>query len=294
MLRASQAAYLIREATAGFSRRRLTTSVTVLIMGSALLVLALFILVALNLGIMLERARAGVDIRVFLVEGLDAERQAALQPPFLAIPGVSRAHFIGKQQALAELSADLGEAADVLALLPENPLPASYHLELLPGYREPAAVEAIAVELRRWPEVEDVVFSQAWLNALAVWAELFRWGSLIVLLVVLIASVFVISNTVRLTMAGSRRAIEIQILVGATDGFIRTPFLIEGVLHGLLAGVLAMGALAGGYRLLALRLEGLAFFSAGQIAGFILFCMALGLLGSLAAISRFLRQRIAE
>ena len=250
MLRRAQLAYLARESVAGFTRRRLTTGVTILIMGSALLVLALFVLVVLNLGMMLERGRAGVDVRVFLVEGLDPARQASLQPPFLSIPGVQSVRFITKEQALAELRAELGEEADVLEVLPENPLPASYHLELSAGHRDAASVARIAAELRRWPEVEDVVFSQAWIEALETWVELFRWGSLIVCLVVLIAAVFVISNTVRLTMASSRRVIEIQMLVGATNGFIRTPYLVEGMLHGLLAGLLAMGVLAAGYRLL--------------------------------------------
>jgi cell division transport system permease protein len=291
MLRREQLAHLARESVAGFSRRRLTTGVTILIMGSALLVLALFVLVALNLGMMLERARAGVDLRVFLVEGLDAERQAALHLPFVTIPGVQTARFISKEHALAELQAELGEEAGVLDILPENPLPASYHLELEAGHRDPDAVARIAAELRRWPEVEDVVFSQAWIEALETWTELFRWGSLIVSLLVLIAAVFVISNTVRLTMASSRRVIEIQMLVGATDWFIRTPYLVEGMLHGLLAGLVAMGLLAGGYQLLAMRLAGLAFFSPAQVAGFVLFCIVLGLLGSLAAIGQYLRLR---
>jgi cell division transport system permease protein len=291
VLRRAQTAYLLRESMAGFSRRRLTTGVTILIMGSALLLLALFILVTLNLGIMLERARSGVDVRVFLVEGIDAERQAALQPPFLAIPGVQKAHFISKEQALTELRGELGDVADLLEILQENPLPSSYHLELAPGFRTAEAVDAIVEELRRWPEVEDVVFSQAWVAALENWTDLFRWSSLVVTLLVLIASIFVISNTVRLTMAGSRRAIDIQILVGATDGFVRTPFLIEGMIHGLLAGLLAMGLLAAGHKLLALRLEGLVFFSAGQIGGFVLFGVVLGLFGSLTAIGQYLRRR---
>jgi cell division transport system permease protein len=291
MLRRGQLAYLARESLAGFSRRRLTTGVTILIMGSALLVLALFVLVALNLGMMLERARAGVDVRVFLVDGLDAERQAALQPPFLAVPGVQVARYISKEQALAELQRELGDEAGLLETLPENPLPASYHLELAPGHRDADAVARIAADLRRWPEVDDVVFSQVWLAALENWAELFRWGSLIVSLVVLVAAVFVISNTVRLTMASSRRVIEIQILVGATDGFVRSPFLIEGMLHGLFAGIVAMGVLAGGFHLLSLRLAGLEFFSLGQVAGFVLFCVLLGFLGSMAAISQYLRLR---
>jgi len=293
MLRTAQLGHLARESVAGFHRRKLTTGVTILIMGSALLVLALVVLVALNLGLMLERARESVDLRVFLVDGLDAERQAALQPPFLALPGVREARFISKDQALSELRRELGDDADVLEILDENPLPASFHLELEPDYRGTAAVDALAADLRRWPEVADVVFSRAWVGALETWARLFRWGSLVISLVVLIAAVFVISNTVRLTMAASRRLIEIQMLVGATDAFIRTPFLVEGMLHGLLAGLLAMGALSLGFRLLAVRVHGVTFFTTGQVAGFVVFCVVLGLLGSLAAIGQYLRMRRA-
>jgi cell division transport system permease protein len=291
VIRPEQLAYLARESVAGFHRRKLTTGVTILIMSSALLVLALFVLVALNLGIMLEKAQQNVDVRVFLAEGLEGQRLAALQHPFLAIPGVREARFISKEQALAELRRELGEDADVLEVLQENPLPASYHLELTPGHRSPEAVDAIAAELKRWPEVEEVVFSRSWVATLETWARLFRWGSLVVSLLVLIAAIFVISNTVRLTMAGSRRVIEIQMLVGATDGFIRTPFLIEGMIHGLLAGVLAMGVLAMGHRLLEVRLSGLAFFTPVQMGGFVVFCIILGLLGSLAAIGQYLRLR---
>jgi cell division transport system permease protein len=291
MLRREQLAFLARESVAGFHRRKLTTGVTILIMSSALLVLALFVLVALNLGIMLERAQQGVDVRVFLVDGLSSERSAALQPPFLAIPGVREARYISREQALAELRRELGEDADILDVLDENPLPASYHLELAADHRSPEAVDAMAAELRRWPEVEDVVFSRAWVATLASWARMFRWGSLAVSVLVLIAAVFVISNTVRLTMSGSRRIIEIQILVGATNAFIRAPYLLEGMIHGLLAGVLAMGALAAGHRLLAVRLDGVEFFSAAQVAGFVVFCVLLGLLGSVAAINQYLRVR---
>lgn len=291
MLKAAQLRYLAGESFAGFRRRKLTTGVTVLIMSSSLLVLALMVLVTLNLGVALERTRANVDVRVFLVTGLDAERQAALQPPFLSIPGVREVRFISQEQALAEMREMLGADADVLEMLDENPLPATYHLELGKGHRTPEAVAQIAAELRRWPEVDDVVYSEAWVGALATWAKAFRWGSLVVSLIVLGAAVFVISNTVRLTMASSRRLIEIQMLVGATNGFIRTPFLVEGVVHGLLAGVLAMGLLAVGFQLLAVRFDGLTFFSPVQIGGFVVFCVLLGWIGSMAAVGQYLRLR---
>jgi len=84
----TQIGYLLRESFAGFTRRKLTTGVTILIMGSALLILALFTIVTLNLGSLLETARGGIDLRVFLHEELGAQREAELQPRSVVIPGV--------------------------------------------------------------------------------------------------------------------------------------------------------------------------------------------------------------
>ncbi len=293
MLRAAQLQYLARESVAGFHRRKLTTGVTILIMGSSLLVLALFVLVTLNLGGLLERARGGIDLRVFLVDSLDDARLAALQPNLVSIPGVQSAHFITKDQALAELRSELGDDADVIDLLDENPLPASYHLELEPSARTSQAVARISEEVKRWPEVEDIVYSKGWVLTLERWNRIFQWASLVVSLIALVAAVFVISNTVRLTMASSARVIEIQKLVGATNAFIRTPFLVEGVLEGVLAGAIAMGALAVGHRLVAGRLQDIIFFTPAQIAGFVVLCVGLGLLGSWAAMRKYLHMKDA-
>jgi cell division transport system permease protein len=294
VLSTSQLSYLVRESFSGFTRRKLTTGVTILIMGSALLVLALFTIVTLNLGGLLESARDAIDVRVFLVEGLTAAEQAELQPRLIAIPQVAQVRYISKETALTEFRAQLGEDADLVDALEENPLPASYQLVLVPEARTAEVVRQIEREVRPWPETEDVVFGQAWIETVERWHERFRLASLVVTLVVLVAAVYVISNTVRLTMASQARAIEIMMLVGATNGFIRTPYLAEGVLQGLLGGALAMGVLGATYLVLRQQLTGLLFFTPAQIAGFVLFCVALGFCGSWAAVRKYLRLQGSE
>ena len=291
MLRSAQAVYLFRESFAGFHRRKLTTGVTILIMGSALLVLAILTLATLNMGQMLESARSGIDMRVFLREGLSAERMAALQPRLVTIPGVQRVAWISPATALAQFKEGLGEDASIMDLLDSNPLPASYHLTLTPEARNQKAVAAIRDEIAIWPEVSETLFNQGWIDALERWTFRFRMASLVVGLIVFVAAVFVISNTVKLTMAASARVIQIQKLVGATNAFIRTPYLCEGMIQGLLAGMLAMGLLAGAGWVLNDRLGGVVFFSAGQIAGFILFCVLLGLSGSYTAMRKYLTMQ---
>jgi cell division transport system permease protein len=176
-------------------------------------------------------------------------------------------------------------------LLDSNPLPASYHLTLTPEARNQKSVVAIRDEIADWPEVSETLFNQGWIDALERWTFRFRMASLVVGLIVFVAAVFVISNTVKLTMAASARVIQIQKLVGATNAFIRTPYLCEGMIQGLLAGLLAMGLLAGAGWLLNDRMGGVVFFSSGQIAGFILFCVVLGLSGSYAAMRKYLTMQ---
>ena len=288
MLRKAQVEYLVQESFSGFSRRKLTTGVTILIMGSALLILALLTLVTLNLGHMLDMARQGIDMRVFLAEGLDPGRHAELQPRLVVIPGVGWVSYISSESALAEFRAQLGQDAGLLDMMADNPLPASFRLSLTPEARNLESVQQIQAEIAVWPEVAEIVFNQEWIHALERWSFRFKLASLIVGLLVFLAAVFVIANTVKLTLASSARVIEIQKLVGATNHFIRTPFLCEGMIHGLLAGALAMSLLAVTGWSLGDRLGGMVFFNVGQVVGFVLLCIILGLIGSFAAIRKYL------
>ncbi len=291
MLNRAQTSYLFRESFAGFHRRKLTTGVTILIMGSALLVLAILTLITFNMGLMLENARQGIDMRVFLKSDLADEQMAELQPRLIVIPGVKEVTWISPESALSEFKANLGEDAGILEMLDENPLPASFHLTLTAGSRDLESVRAIRSEIAAWDEVAEILFNQSWIDALEQWTFRFRMASLIAGLIVFIAAVFVISNTVKLTMASSARVIQIQKLVGATNGFIRTPYLAEGVIQGFLAGAVAMGLLAATGWLFGDRLGGIVFFTPAQIVGFILFCVTLGLVGSWSAMRKYLTMQ---
>jgi cell division transport system permease protein len=288
VLRPEQIAYLLRESVAGFHRRKLTTGVTVLIMASALLALSLFTLVTINLGVILESARSGIDMRVFLQEELPDHVRGDMQLRLLAIPGVQSADYIGKEEAMADFRRELGEDAELLDSLPENPLPASYHVTLTAEARNSATAQTIREQIAVWPAVSDIAFSQAWVEVLERWAFLFRMASLLIGLVVFVAAVFVISNTVKLTVASSARVIEIMKLVGATNSFIRTPFLCEGMLEGLLGGTIAMAILTGAYAVMRPHVAEMVFFTPWQVTGFILFCVCLGFIGSYAAMRKYL------
>ncbi len=288
MLSRTQVGYLTRESFAGFRRRKLTTGVTILIMASSLMVLAVLTMTTLNLAHMLETARQGIDMRVFLRDDMDQERLAELQPRLIRIPGVAGVQWISAEMALQEFRSTLGEDEDLLTLLDSNPLPASYRLSLTAGSRSLASIRAIRDEIAGWEEVSDILFNQEWINVLESWTYRFQVASLVVGVLVFLAAIFVISNTVKLTIASSAGVIRVQKLVGATNMFIRTPFICEGMIQGFLGGALAMGMLAVAMHIMNDELGGLVVFSTGQMAGFVLLCVGLGLIGSWTAMGKYL------
>jgi cell division transport system permease protein len=137
--------------------------------------------------------------------------------------------------------------------------------------------------------VAEVRYGDLWVQRLERYVQVFLLLDLIVGVVVAISALFVISNTVRLTVLARSRTIEIMRLVGATDWFIRTPFVVEGALQGALAGGIAMGVLWTVHHYATQFVGPLIFYDGPQVAGFIALCAIVSALGSLTSLRRFLR-----
>ncbi|HXN55723.1 MAG TPA: ABC transporter permease, partial [Myxococcales bacterium] len=157
-------------------------------------------------------------------------------------PGLD-AVYVGRAEALSRLRVELGDLGAALDGLPQNPLPPT--LELRP--RAPlsaSAVRALAGRLRELPGVSDVDYGREWLEKLEALGRALRAAGGLALTLVVGAALLVVANTIRLAVYARRDEIEIMKLVGATDGHVRLPFLLEGALQGLLGAVLALGGLA--------------------------------------------------
>ncbi len=290
MYGATQMRYLVREAFLGLARRRISGSVAVLIMGSALLMLALFSIITINLDAILQSLRGNVDAEAFLEEGLEEGQRQNLQQELLSLDGVDAVYFISPKQAIEEFRRDLGEDASLLDVLDENPLPASFRIRLAKDVIHDAdRMEELLGVIGRFPGVDEVVSQVDLIRHLDHLGRVFVIVDLVVGLLVLISAIFVISNTVRLTVEERARSIDIMKQVGATNWFIRMPFLLSGALQGALAGALAMGLLMIAHRVLQNEVGGVYFFGPGQIVGFIVLSTLLGAVGSATALRRHLR-----
>lgn len=208
--------------------------------------------------------------------------------------------LVTPRAALERLARELGPAADVLRGLARDPLPPSLELRVPPGFRDPSSLRLLAEELQRRREVSAVDWGEAAVERLGALARALRWGGLFAFAVLLAATVVVVSATLQLAIYARRGEVEIQKLVGATDRFVRAPFLIEGVLQGLTGAALALLGLGLVLHAVAPQLETLFRFlqvpqSASTLWGLRgtleLFGVGaiLGLVGSFLAVGRALR-----
>ncbi|MBW1988148.1 MAG: ABC transporter permease [Deltaproteobacteria bacterium] len=202
-----------------------------------------FALALENLSALMERWHDNARIMVYLEDGAADEAGGDIGSALEKIPGVTAVDFISAKRALEELSGQLGAQAGVLEGLEENPLPDAYELtvDLSLGAEVVRTAARMAGEI---PGVADVEYGQAWLSRFEVFVRLFRVFALSLGILLLVAGVFITASTIRLVLYNRAEEISIMRLVGATEGFIRAPFYIQGAFQGLAGGLLALALLA--------------------------------------------------
>jgi cell division transport system permease protein len=240
-----------------------------------------------------------VQVTVYLSPGLDEEGATVLRERMEASSG-GRASLVPPQAALERLARELGDLGEALAQLPENPLPPSLELQVPAERRTPGALKALAEELRGLPGVTGVDYGEEAVERLSAISRALRVGGWVAFAVVLLATVVIVSATLQLAIYARREEIEIQKLVGATDRFVKVPFLIEGFLQGLLGAGVALGGLMLFERLVDPWLNSVFAFLLGPggpspllvpalAAQLMALGCGLGLGGSFIAVGRFLR-----
>lgn len=240
-----------------------------------------------------------VQLTVYLRDGATVEEAQGVSR-ILDQKTHGESHVISPDEALGRLSKELGDVGSVLGHLPENPLPASVELKLPRDQRDPVTLKRLATEIRAMPEVSAVDYGEEAVERLSALSRAARIGGLLASLIIGFATVIIISATLQLAIYARREEIEIQKLVGATDRFVKAPFLLEGILQGLLGATVAAAALWTFGAFAAPRLgEVLSFLSVGSVPPQLLTGSlvaelfgagaALGLCGSFVAVGRFLR-----
>jgi cell division transport system permease protein len=285
---------LTREALLSFRRAPLLSALSVTTIAFSLFTVGLFGLVAINLREALRGLEERVEIVAFVLRGTPAETITLATQDIAAFPEVRDVGFVTEQQALARARAELVEFRDAYRDLQVNPLPASIEVRLKEGYRDAATVERVAERLRGFSFVDDVRFGRDWVRRLDQLRNVAGLVGLVIGLAFAAVAIVIIGVTIRLTILQRAREISIMRLVGATNWFIRGPFLLEGALKGLLGGLLSLALCYGGYLLFrdstGGTFGGLLFFRPQHMLLLVVFGVLLGLAGSLVSVGRHLKN----
>jgi len=280
----------VREALLAFRRAPLLSALSVTTIAFSLFVLGLFGLVAVNLRQALRGVAERVEIVAYVLPGTQIETVTLAEQDIEAFPEVLSADYVSEDSALGRARRELVEFRDLLRELERNPLPASIEVKLKPGYQDAAHVNAVADRLRGFAFVDDVRYGRDWVEKLDRLRGLAAAVGVVVGAAFAVVAVIIIGTTIRMAVLQRSREIAIMRLVGATDGFIRRPFLLQGALKGLLGGLVAIGLSYAAYVLINRFLIASSFFSAAQALGVVLFGTVIGLIGSLLPVGRHLRR----
>lgn len=279
--------YSIREGIEGFRRAPFSCFVSLSTVALALTMLGVFAAASLNLNRLAAALQQRITFELFIVDTLEGAAIAELEKQIRSIPGVATVEFVSKEAAAQVIKEEFG--ADVLEILGENPLPASFRVALAPRSRSAPVAESVAARLRALKGVSEVVYRAELFRLLDRYFQLAITIDVVVGLALVLGSVLVVFNTIRLIIHAKRQIIGTMKLVGATPGFIRRPFLVEGMLQGGGGGAMAVFFLWVLVRLASLEAPHLLvlprlFYPSILAAG-----IGLGWMGSLVAVRRLLK-----
>jgi cell division transport system permease protein len=281
--------YMFSESWIMLNRRLGAAVISVFIMGLSLLILVIFLLVTLNVAVMIDKASEELRIFVYLEDGTGRDRSQEIQLSLLGMNGVEEVVFVSKDDALKAFKEAIGEESDLLDALERNPLPDAYRLKLQHDMMRSDELQRLARQIEEWNGIEEVRYGERWFDRGEKIVRGFYVADLVLGLIIFLSVVFVISNTVRLTILYRRKTIEVVKLVGAPNSYIQVPFIIEGAIQGIVAALLALGLGFLIYYFANRYFPGISFFQLEAALLFVLFCSALGAVGSYMAMRRFMK-----
>lgn len=283
-----------REALRTFQRTPLLSALSIASIGFSLFTVGLFGLVALNFQATLRSMAERVEVVAFVLRGTPTEAITQASQDIQAFPEVMEVRYVSEDQALARAREELVEFKEAYRDLETNPLPASIEVQLRPDFRDALSAQRVAERIKSFGFVDDVRYGRDWVERLDKLRNMAAVVGLVIGLAFAVVAIVIIGVTIRITVLQRAGEISIMRLVGATNRYIRGPFLLEGTLKGVLGGLMAILMCWATFAIFRKTTgemgSSLVFFEPGQLALMVLFGTGIGLLGSLLSIGRHLRH----
>jgi cell division transport system permease protein len=280
--------YVLKAAASSIARNRLMAFVSLGVMVVSIFVFGVFLLLTVNAQSLVAELKQKVEIRAFLYDDAASDEIDLAKSAIEELGGVQSVTYVSREEAYARFKSDLADKPDLLEAIETNPFPASFEITLLPDSRTAKEASVIAGEIEDLEVVEEAEYGKEWVSRLDEIVRILVVVDITVGVIIAVSCLFLVFNTIRLTVFARREEIEIMSLVGATDGFIRRPFLLVGLFYGLVGGGFASGLLYLIYRAVALKIPAMKFLEPSYVGGLVLFAALLGYSGSVFSVRRFL------
>ena len=242
-MRYSVLSYLIKEGFRSTFKQKKMTSASIIIMCATMVIFGLFFVIGENVNSVITQIESQQGIQIFIEEDATDEEIETLGSQIRAINGVNRATFVSKEDALNSMKTTLGDESLFEGWDEENPFPASYFVTLT----DLSLNEQVQSEILALDNVDEIQSQNTTINRLQSLANGIQITTIIILFLLIIISIFIISYTIKLTVHARRREISIMKYVGATNSFIRGPFIVEGIIIGVISAIITLVVLGVSY-----------------------------------------------
>jgi len=214
--------------------------ITIGIIAISMLIFSTFTLLAFNLTNFLKIWEDKIEVIAYLKRGTPTSEVEPLLKKTRLLEGVEVVRYVSPYDAMAFMETKLGRQKNLLEGIHPVILPPSFEIQMKKEYRNSTKMKEVVTQLKKIPQFEEIQYGQEWVETFSVLVHILRLTQWILGGLLLIAIVFITSNTLQLTIASRREEIEVMHWVGASPGFIRVPFYLEGLIQGLLGGGLAI------------------------------------------------------
>lgn len=287
--------YFIREVIHSLRRNNWMSVASIGTVAVSLFIFGMFLMLVMNMNKMVDAMESQVQIMVYLEDDFSRDDARDLEVDLKKMQGVEKVTFVPKEEAMEKFKERLGDQKTLLDALDEtNPLPDSFEVMVL----QPEMVKTAAENIEKFEGVDSAKYGQDVMEHLFDITRLIRIFGFALMMVLALATLFIISNTIRLTVFARRKEIAIMKYVGATDWFIRWPFVLEGIVMGFLGSLIASVVLRLTYSGITAKIyDTLAFFPLIPEEPFLNYVtmivviggMIMGAIGSTVSIKRFLK-----
>jgi cell division transport system permease protein len=291
--------YFASRAVSNLRQNLLASILTIGTITLALLIISLFLIIYVNLEDTADQWSRKVEVTVYYEQDLASQEVNAIKNRVLAIPGTWRVSYVNKDEAIKRFRSRLKGQETLLDGVTAEVLPSAFEISLKRDYRTSEAIEAYVAKLSRLQGIGEIQYGEEWVKKFTTFLQFMRFLGLLVGAFLLLAVVFIVSNTIKLTILARKDELEILGLVGATRLFIKAPFLLEGVMQGAIGACLAVMLLSGTYWGILYNAgnfmsfnpvaAGLSFLPWHYLAGILAGGIILGFIGSLTSLKKFVQ-----